>query len=108
MHSGTAPARRQSGTTRLYTAIQENTAHPGHGPGRSAQYVPQAIRAGILKRIKAVPVNRTRFGIPADLQLACHKKLAARKDAKWTFGMCRRYLPSPCGQTYRESQSTGI
>jgi DNA (cytosine-5)-methyltransferase 1 len=75
----------------------------------------------VLERIKAVPVNGTRFDLPPDLQLACHKKLAAGKDTKsasTAYGRLRLDEPAPtmttrcttpaCGRFIHPTEDRGI
>lgn len=75
----------------------------------------------VLERIKAVPVNGTRFDLPPELQLACHKKLAGgkeRRSASTAYGRLRLDEPAPtmttrcttpaCGRFIHPTEHRGI
>ena len=59
--------------------------------------VPKGI---VARRIKAIPVNGTRFDLPEDLQLDCHKSLVdasgkIRRNATGSYGRVRAEQPAP-------------
>ncbi len=59
--------------------------------------VPRGI---VARRIAAVPANGTRFDLPVELQLECHKSLVdssgkARRNATGSYGRVRAKLPAP-------------
>lgn len=75
----------------------------------------------VLARIKAIPVGGTRFDLPAELQLQCHKDLAAGKDkrsASTAYGRLRLDEPAPtmttrcttpaCGRFIHPTENRGI
>jgi DNA (cytosine-5)-methyltransferase 1 len=77
----------------------------------------------VAERIEAVPVNGTRFDLPVDLQLSCHKKLTSKsgapsRSAASSYGRIRADRPAPtmttrcttpaCGSFIHPTEHRGI
>ena len=77
----------------------------------------------VADRIAAVPVNGTRFDLPAHLQLDCHKKLTSKsgepsRSASGSYGRVRADRPAPtmttrcttpaCGSFIHPTENRGI
>lgn len=80
-------------------------------------------RGETARRIAAVPINGTRFDLPEDLQLACHKRLKSSgglpsRNAGGSYGRVRRDRPAPtmttrcttpaCGSFIHPSENRGL
>ena len=80
-------------------------------------------KGDVARRIAAVPVNGTRFDLPDDLQLECHKKLTSKsgnpsRSASASYGRIRADKPAPtmttrcttpaCGSFIHPTEHRGI
>lgn len=87
------------------------------------QNVYRQSKSDVAARIKAVPVNGTRFDLPAEHQLACHLRLTyddgrPRRNATSSYGRLRLDEPSPtmttrcttpaCGSFIHPTEHRGI
>lgn len=83
----------------------------------------RATKGDTARRIAAIPVNGTRFDLPEDLQLACHKRLRSKsgapsRSAGGSYGRVRADRPAPtmttrcttpaCGSFVHPTENRGI
>ncbi len=85
--------------------------------GADALHISRDLRARTLERVRAVPVNGSRFDLPEVHQLACHKRLTGR-HATGPYGRMRSAEPAPtlttrcttvsCGSFIHPTEHRGI
>lgn len=57
--------------------------------------VSRELSATVAKRVSAVPVNGTRFDLPPELQLECHKRINGARNATASYGRLKNDEPAP-------------
>lgn len=78
----------------------------------------RTLTAKTRRRVEAVPINGTRFDLPEDLQLDCHRKLGKSRSASGSYGRLRADEPAPtmttrcttpaCGSFIHPTEHRGI
>jgi DNA (cytosine-5)-methyltransferase 1 len=86
-------------------------------PGSDPHHVARKLRRTTRERVSAIPVDGSRFDLPNDKQLACHKKLKQR-HATGPYGRMRANEPAPtlttrcttvsCGSFIHPTEDRGI
>jgi DNA (cytosine-5)-methyltransferase 1 len=90
-------------------------------PAVDPHHISRVLQAPTLERIRAIPINGSRFDLPETQQLDCHKRLASRfagRFATGPYGRMRVDEPSPtlttrcttvsCGSFIHPTENRGI
>lgn len=80
--------------------------------------VARTLSPTVAARVKAVPVNGTRFDLPLEHQLECHKRVGSARSATASYGRIKAEVPAPtmttrcttpaCGSFIHPTEDRGI
>lgn len=111
------PADGLDNPTPVRSAFDELAAALAQNPSDPLN-VARTVSKPVAERVAAVPVNGTRFDLPPEHQLECHKRVGAARNATASYGRIRADLPAPtmttrcttpaCGSFIHPTENRGL